>query len=135
MRDRNPEWRGGAARRVLGVAQESEQNSFVYFEDTENGNRAELSTGSCSAPVVGDFVRDFRDSCKTHDVGYDLTRFLDSSGRWGGTRRAVDNLLKDDLGGVCGSIALLRRPGCEIVSVVYVSGVKANSLRQRYRTP
>ena len=109
--------------------------SFVYYVDTENGNRAALSTGSCSAPGAGDFVRDFRDSCTTHDVGYDLMRFFDSSGKWGGTRRAVDNLLKDDLGGVCRSVALCRGPGCEIVAVTYVAGVRGYSLRQRYRVP
>ncbi len=66
---------------------------------TKAGLRAMDPLGACSAPIEGvPFVADFRDSCDTHDLGYDVLRFFK---RAGGERRAVDALFGRDLMADC----------------------------------
>jgi RHS repeat-associated protein len=107
--------------------------SYVHYEDTPSGNRAVLSTGTCSAG--SNFVVKFRNACKTHDLGYDLMRFFDSSGTNGATRKAVDNFLGNDTWQVCGRISVVRKAGCYSAAKAFVWVVKANSIREGNRKP
>jgi hypothetical protein len=71
----------------------------------------------------------------SHDLGYDLMRFLGSTGRRGSTRKAVDDNFFSDMRGVCGGATWWKKPGCLLVAGSYFTAVVANSVRQRYTVP
>jgi hypothetical protein len=107
------------------------EGGFVYYVNTRRGNRAVLSSGSCSVPGPGSF----KNACRTHDLGYNLMRFFGSSGRRGSSRKAVDNLLFNDFKGVCGGLSWWRRPGCGIAARAGYQIVAANRWNQGYGVP
>jgi RHS repeat-associated protein len=82
--------------------------------------------GSCSDFGLGGHGRtyDFRRSCKVHDYGYDLLRFLN---RGGGYRRAVDTLFRDDMHAHCARRASSQRASCQRWAEVYYRAVSANT--------
>jgi Prokaryotic phospholipase A2 len=109
----------------------------VLLVNNEAGERRAIrSDGGCSAPT-GDTGRsfNFRNACKTHDLGYDLMRFFDTSGPSGQIRKDVDNLSFRDLKVHCGSRATLIKPTCAAWERTYYQTVAANSRRQGYDVP
>ena len=84
--------------------------------------------GDCSSPVP--LPEEFEPACRQHDYGYDLLRYAAQTGeplgRW--ARGAIDDQLADSLGALCDP----GRSGapCRRMSVVAVTGVRLNSLRQ-----
>ena len=109
----------------------------VVLVNNEAGERRAIrSDGGCSAPT-GDTGRsfNFRNACKTHDVGYDLMRFFNSAGPSGQIRKDVDNLFFNDMKVHCDSRATLIKPTCAGWERTYYQVVAANSLRQGYAVP
>jgi Prokaryotic phospholipase A2 len=92
---------------------------FVYYVDTPSGNRAVLSNGGCSVPVVGDHPAAFHNACQTHDLGYDLMRCFNSSGQHGDIRKAVDNNFFNDLKAVVSNKPWWRQPGGAMLARLY----------------
>jgi hypothetical protein len=117
------------------LAWENARNGLVGYVATTNGVQAELVTGGCSVPVLGDRVASFSAPCKTHDLGYDLIRCFDSSGPNGSIRKAVDNFLFNDLKAVVSAKPFWDKPGGAILARIYYEAVSANSFRQHYDVP
>lgn len=98
-----------------------------YQPVLEDG-RLVRADGECSSPVP--LPEEFEPACRQHDYGYDLLRHAAQAGeplgRW--ARGAIDDQFADSLGTLCEP----GRPGasCRRMSVVAVTGVRLNSLRQ-----
>ena len=109
-------------------------STIVHNEKGEK--RAIRSDGECSGPT-GDTGRsfNFRNPCKTHDLGYDLMRFFDSAGPSGQIRKDVDSLFFLDLKIHCDSRAFLIKPTCASWERTYYQAVASNSARQGYGVP
>jgi len=129
---------------VIGIleARESLPDGFLSWGARRRGSRYVvvgnrswlwLRHGGCSAPT-GDTGRsfNFRRACPTHDLGYDLLRFV---GRGGSLRRAVEALFGRDLVSHCRGRSIFLRPTCYAWADTYHTGVDINSLRQGYRVP
>lgn len=115
--------------------EDGKSGGFVYYVDTPSGNRAELSNGLGSVPLVGDNPPAFRLAYKTHDLGYDLMRCFGSSGTHGEVRRAIDNLLFNDMKADVRDLPWYERPfGAFDARLVY-EGVHLNSSVEHYGVP
>jgi hypothetical protein len=102
---------------------------------TKAGLRATDPWGACSTPTpqpIEGFpgVADFRESCDTHDLGYDLLRWIK---RGGAERRAVDALFGKDLRAACKD--RFFKGACKQLGRAFHKGVDAATLLERYRTP
>ena len=108
----------------------------VLVAGTDAGRRALRSNGSCSSPI-GDTGRsfNFRNACRTHDLGYDLIRFFGTSGQWGSLRAAVDDLFGGDMLAHCSRRSAFLQGSCGSWAGVYLGFVTGNSIRQFYRVP
>lgn len=130
------EGRAATAVRML-VAGTAEQGLAAVPDDfvsihgyapVVEGDRLVRADGDCSSPVP--LPEEFEPACRQHDYGYDLLRYAAQTGeplgRW--ARGAIDDQLADSLGALCDP----GRSGapCRRMSVVAVTGVRLNSLRQ-----
>jgi hypothetical protein len=108
----------------------------AFVKNGKGQRRAVRTDGGCSAPT-GDTGRffNFRNPCKTHDLGYDLTRFFDSTGPNGSIRKAVDNLFFNDMKAHCSTRAVSIKPTCAGLARTYYQVVAVNSKRQGYGVP
>lgn len=85
--------------------------------------------GDCSSPVP--LPDRFTDACRAHDLGYDLLRYSDSTGRPAGAwaRTALDGRLIDDMHAVCDD------PLCHAAAETARTGLAVNTWRQHSGPP
>ncbi len=90
--------------------------------------------GSCSSPF-GPTGYGFQDSCRAHDLGYDLLRYAERKGQplgpW--ARRAVDDAFSRSLHARCGPAG--SNVGCDAAATVYADAVRLNTWRQGFGVP
>jgi RHS repeat-associated protein len=97
----------------------------------EAGRRRWFAGGDCS--VIGNHLYpQFVTSCKTHDLGYDLMRYLRTAGN---TRRLVDGLLESDMNAVCRRYRSIAGTDCRLTVQTIMLAVRLNSRAQGYRVP
>lgn len=117
----------GTAEEGLAAVPEDFAAVHGYAPTVEDG-RLVRADGDCSSPVP--LPEEFEPACRQHDYGYDLLRYAAQTGeplgRW--ARGAIDDQFADSLGGLCDA----GRSGasCRRMSIVAVTGVRLNSLRQ-----
>lgn len=100
--------------------------------------RAHHAGGGCSAPWGDDNTRwGFGDSCKAHDLGYDLLRYANSKGHPLGpeVRRQLDERLSNDMHQRCETNPRGAQRACHMVASVYTAGLVVNSWHQRWGPP
>ncbi|MCZ7525165.1 MAG: phospholipase A2 [Acidimicrobiia bacterium] len=115
----------------------SRSSGRVINANTKAGFRRLKSSGACSAPRASAFFFDFNNACKTHDLGYDLMRFIGSSGSLGSTRAFVDLLFYVDMRADCGGrgwFGAYERP-CRGVADIYFIAVVVNSVAHGFSVP
>jgi RHS repeat-associated protein len=142
----------GEAWCVIGILKGTESLPYFFhawLKSTGNGNHKSTPLvqtsaglrridreGSCSSPTGNTGATfDFTTACLTHDLGYDLMRFFNTSGANGSTRRAVDRLLGSDTAAHCGGRHWAIRGICHGWSKAFAAAVKANSALQSYGVP
>ncbi|GAA1070461.1 hypothetical protein GCM10009648_00160 [Tsukamurella spumae] len=91
--------------------------------------------GDCSSVVP--LPADFDVPCKAHDLGYDLLRHADATGRPLGAwaRRLIDDTLAERLSAACGARPVQQRRQCADVAGIAVLAVRANTWRQHDGPP
>ncbi len=91
--------------------------------------------GDCSSVVR--LPADFDAPCKAHDLGYDLLRHADATGRplGGWARHRVDDAFADRLAAVCSARPVTQRRQCSDVAGLTVMAVRANTWRQHEGPP
>jgi RHS repeat-associated protein len=109
----------------------------IDFRHTKAGNRAMRGEGGCSHVASKGGFFNFRNACRTHDLGYDLMRWFGSSGFLGSSRAGVDLLFLNDMRADCRARRYLvpLEGACNAVAGVYYGGVSGNSVRQGYGVP
>ncbi len=93
-------------------------------------------SGDCSSPVT--LPAEFETACKAHDLGYDLLRYADRSGRplsaW--ARKTVDATLHKRMHDACSHrTGTVARFDCDIMANIAAAFVDGNSWRQGYVSP
>ncbi|EGD56954.1 hypothetical protein [Gordonia neofelifaecis] len=85
--------------------------------------------GDCSSPIP--LPDRFTDACRAHDLGYDLLRYADTTGRPAGTwaRNALDDRLIADMHATCDD------PFCHAAAETARTGLAVNTWRQRSGPP
>ncbi|MBM7366851.1 hypothetical protein [Gordonia hydrophobica] len=85
--------------------------------------------GDCSSPIP--LPSRFTDACRAHDLGYDLLRYADATGRPAGSwaRPALDAKLIDDMHATCDDAA------CDAAAQTARIGLAMNTWRQRSGPP
>lgn len=85
--------------------------------------------GDCSSPIP--LPEQFETACKTHDLGYDLLRYADRTGRPLGSwaRAGLDRMLIDQMRASC------HDPACFVAAELSRAGLAVNSWRQDYGPP
>jgi hypothetical protein len=99
--------------------------------------RAVKPHANCSAPLLGAGPFDFSLACQVHDLGYDILRYADATGRPLGpdARRAVDHTWEHLMDARCAAYTDVAQRACHTTAAVYSFAVWANSWRQRFGTP
>jgi RHS repeat-associated protein len=113
------------------------ENNVLISLTIDGRSRRAVAAGTCSFGT--NFLSTFRNSCKVHDLGYDLLRFFDreretygASGR--ASRAAVDALFLYDMHHACEGF--IPKPGCRTVATIMYAGVTLNSsIGARYGAP
>jgi hypothetical protein len=136
----DPAWHGSAATAAVWALIEGEltarglpagfQQELGYMPGTTAEGALVRPDGQCSTPIeLG--PDDFDDACRRHDLGYDLLRYAELTGRplgpW--ARLQIDRRLAADL------IASCRSPACRLAANVYSVAVTLNSIRQGFGAP
>ncbi len=93
-------------------------------------------SGDCSSPVT--LPAEFETACKAHDLGYDLLRYADRSGKplsaW--ARKTVDAALHQRMHDACSHrTGTVARFDCETMANIASAFVYGNSWRQGYVSP
>ncbi len=93
-------------------------------------------SGDCSSPVT--LPAEFETACKAHDLGYDLLRYADRSGKplsaW--ARKTVDATLHQRMQDACSHrTGTVARFDCETMANIAAAFVDGNSWRQGYVSP
>ncbi|NMD54742.1 MULTISPECIES: hypothetical protein [Tsukamurella] len=91
--------------------------------------------GDCSSVVR--LPADFDAPCKAHDLGYDLLRHADATGRplGGWARHRIDDAFADRLAAACAARPVSQRRHCTEVAGLTVMAVRANTWRQHDGPP
>lgn len=94
--------------------------------------------GGCSTPWGDDNTRwDYRVSCSSHDLGYDLLRYAAAIGQPLGVdlRARLDDRLATDMHAHCAPADGLSAAACHVVAGLYGIGLVVNSWHQRWGPP
>lgn len=104
------------------------------YEPVLSGGRLVRPDGSCSSPF-GPTDYGFGDSCRAHDLGYDLLRYAERKGQplGGWARQAVDHEFDRSLHGRCSADRATAT--CAAAASVYADAVRLNSVRQGFGVP
>ncbi len=128
---------------ALGTGTAADEATLPTDFDAVMGYRAVVldnaladPTGACSSPVT--LPIEFESACKTHDLGYDVLRYADRTGRPLGAwaRKSLDTQLDRRLHAACDTrVEAARRAGCHIMADIAAGVVQGNSWRQHYAPP
>ncbi len=130
----------GAGATVAGVVVPPGFAERVGYEPVlevfPSGPRLTRPDGGCSSPWGGTAFG-FDAACRSHDLGYDLLRDADGSGRpWAGSVRARADLgFAADLGDRCRAVPPRQRAPCLGAAGVYGGAVLANSTAEAFSAP
>lgn len=104
------------------------------YEPVLSHGRLVRPDGSCSSPF-GPTGYGFGDSCRAHDLGYDLLRYAERKGHplghW--ARRAVDDEFDRSLHSRCTGQEATR--ACHAAAGFYADAVRLNTWRQGFGVP